>query len=122
MQLGDLRADVEVRAIRKGQTATFEVDDGFSRKEAPCHGLLVETSTTTLLVPVADVANAVHELRKREPQQARAEGAEPVSGTQVRAIRKGSGRLSRWREASRGRRRLATASSSRRARPPSWSR
>jgi hypothetical protein len=68
--LGDLRADIEIYPIRKGQLATFEVDDGFFREPAPCDGLLIETKTATIFVPSGEVARALETLQKDERRRA----------------------------------------------------
>jgi hypothetical protein len=52
---GDRQPDVTVKLIKKGQVATFEVEGGFARRPAPCDGLLVETSATTILIPMDDL-------------------------------------------------------------------
>jgi hypothetical protein len=64
MALGDMNADIEIRAIRAGQLATFEVDGGFVRRPAPCDGLYIETSKTTILLPAGEVLKAMTELIK----------------------------------------------------------
>jgi hypothetical protein len=61
--LGLHGADVEVRGIRKGQVTTFEADDGFCHEPAPCDGLLVETRTATILVPLTELERALADLR-----------------------------------------------------------
>ncbi len=54
----DPKSDLRVQFIKKGQVATFEVDGGFCRKPAPSDGLLVESTTTTVFVPMDDLRKA----------------------------------------------------------------
>jgi hypothetical protein len=62
--LGKEKTDIQVRGIVKGTTATFEVDNGWCRKPAPCDGVLIETKTSTVLVPVAELERALREVRR----------------------------------------------------------
>jgi len=61
IDLSMIKADVELRMIRRGQVATFEVGDTFAREPAPCDGILVETRVTTLLIPLTDVLRIIGE-------------------------------------------------------------
>jgi hypothetical protein len=63
-RVGGLMLDVEVRPIAKGQLATFEVEGGFARRPAPCDGLLIETRTSTLLIPLEEAERVMAKLRK----------------------------------------------------------
>jgi hypothetical protein len=57
-----------VKAILKGQLATFEVaGGGFVRAPAPHDGLLIEATTTTLFLPASEVARLLAELPKQHP-------------------------------------------------------
>jgi hypothetical protein len=88
--VGDTKMDLEVHALRKGQVATFEVEGGFVRRPAPCDGLLVETSSSTILVPVPELARALQELKKpRQEMGASERPVPPKGGWEVSAIRKG---------------------------------
>jgi hypothetical protein len=61
--------DTSIRAVLKGQIATLEIKGGgFARIPAPHDGLLVETTTSTFLLPADQVARALAELSK-EPTE-----------------------------------------------------
>jgi hypothetical protein len=62
------REDRSISPVRAGQLATFEVGGGFVRLPAPCHGIIVETKTTTIFIPAADVAAALARLPKERGQ------------------------------------------------------
>jgi hypothetical protein len=58
--------DTTIRAILKGQLATLPVKGGgYARIPAPHDGLLVETTTSTFLLPAVDVARALGELPRQ---------------------------------------------------------
>jgi hypothetical protein len=59
-----MKPDIEVRLLLRGQVATFEVEGGFARRPAPYDGLLVETTHSTILVPLEDVVASVDEWRR----------------------------------------------------------
>ncbi|HYE58088.1 MAG TPA: hypothetical protein VD948_06265 [Rhodothermales bacterium] len=48
-----------VHGVLAGQPVTFEVEGGFYRRPAPADGLVVETDSTTIFVPLEDVAKAM---------------------------------------------------------------
>ena len=50
--------DLTLRSIMKGQVATFEVDGVFIRGPAPSDGLLVETTTASIFVPMEELRHA----------------------------------------------------------------
>jgi hypothetical protein len=56
--------DRVVRAIKQGMVATFEMDGSFVRLPAPCDGVLIETRTTTILVPLRELTPALQELAR----------------------------------------------------------
>jgi hypothetical protein len=60
--VGSGKPDLEVRPIRKGMLATYEVGGEFVRAPAPCDGVLIETERTTVLVPLTDLTRALGEL------------------------------------------------------------
>lgn len=51
-------------AVRKGQLATFAAADntGWIRQPVPADGVLVETDTSTVFVPVEELQGALAEL------------------------------------------------------------
>jgi hypothetical protein len=55
--------DLTVQLIRKGQVATFELAGDFRRMPAPSDGLLLETTTTTILVHLDDLRRAGLDVR-----------------------------------------------------------
>jgi hypothetical protein len=80
--MSSMKPDIEVRLILRGQVATFEVEGGFARRPAPCDGLLVETTRSTILVPMEDVVAAVDEWRGDGTTPSR-RGAAPRAGEVV---------------------------------------
>jgi hypothetical protein len=59
------REDLTITPIRKGQLASFEVKGGYVRAPAPHDGLLIETTTSTVLLAAEDVARAMSKLPKQ---------------------------------------------------------
>jgi len=53
------RFDLDVRLVLEGQVATFEVSGGFVRKAVPTTGVVVETTTTTIFIPLATLVEVV---------------------------------------------------------------
>lgn len=77
MAIGDMRADIEIRPITKGQIATFEVEGGYARKPAPCDGLLIESAKATVFIPATEAIKALKTLqRSSEKVAARTAGPE----------------------------------------------
>ncbi len=83
--IGNRKVDLEVRAIRKGQIATFEVEGGFVRKEAPCDGLYVETTQNTFILPKKHVLKILQHMRKATDTNLRVD----LGSFSVRGIRAG---------------------------------
>lgn len=64
MTIGGLKMDLELHPIVKDQVATFEVQGGFARKPSPCDGLLIETRTSTILLPIEELNRALKDLKR----------------------------------------------------------
>jgi hypothetical protein len=82
ISVADKKMDLEVAAIRKGQLATFEVEGGFVRRPAPCDGLLIETRSTTIFLPLSKIQKAVSALRIRQEKAVATETAAPKTVAQ----------------------------------------
>ena len=67
MKIGEHQVDLDIKAVRAGQVATFELNGRFWRGPVPCDGLLIESRTASILVPAAEVEAAMRELDRRDP-------------------------------------------------------
>ncbi|MDZ4693867.1 MAG: hypothetical protein SGI86_01880 [Deltaproteobacteria bacterium] len=65
---GSSRSDLDVRLVIEGQIATFEVAGGFARKPVPADGVIVETTTTTIFIPLAALVDVMGQgVERTEP-------------------------------------------------------
>ncbi len=53
------RPDLDVRFVFEGQIATFEVGGGFARKPVPTDGVIVETTTATIFIPISTLVEVM---------------------------------------------------------------